>query len=194
MRISDWSSDVCSSDLLRRANGEIGHVERSRHAVDQADAEEEQERRSEVDDDVVHAGSDAGNPRAMQGQAVGCRQHDLEEDEQVEQVAGEEGAVQPHQQKLEQRMVVDAGAVPACQGKDERGDGKDARQHQHERRQLVQHENDAEGRWPVTQQIDVRRAVEAGRSEEHTSELQSLMRTSYAVFCLKKKKTTDKNT
>src|SRR3546814_3536066 len=29
---------------------------------------------------------------------------------------------------------------------------------------------------------------EAERSEEHTSELQSLMRTSYAVFCLKKKK------
>src|SRR3546814_8188985 len=28
------------------------------------------------------------------------------------------------------------------------------------------------------------------RSEEHTSELQSLMRNSYAVFCLKKKKTT----
>src|SRR3546814_1684796 len=30
----------------------------------------------------------------------------------------------------------------------------------------------------------------AGRSEEHTSELQSLMRNSYAVFCLKKKKQT----
>src|SRR3546814_1822400 len=29
---------------------------------------------------------------------------------------------------------------------------------------------------------------DAGRSEEHTSELQSLMRISYAVFCLKKKK------
>src|SRR3546814_5077283 len=29
------------------------------------------------------------------------------------------------------------------------------------------------------------------RSEEHTSELQSLMRISYAVFCLKKKNTTD---
>src|SRR3546814_1970247 len=29
----------------------------------------------------------------------------------------------------------------------------------------------------------------ADRSEEHTSELQSLMRISYAVFCLKKKKT-----
>src|SRR3546814_1862659 len=31
----------------------------------------------------------------------------------------------------------------------------------------------------------------AERSEEHTSELQSLMRISYAVFCLKNKKTTD---
>src|SRR3546814_21139412 len=32
------------------------------------------------------------------------------------------------------------------------------------------------------------RAFAADRSEEHTSELQSLMRISYAVFCLKKKK------
>src|SRR3546814_7914036 len=31
------------------------------------------------------------------------------------------------------------------------------------------------------------------RSEEHTSELQSLMRISYAVFCLKKQKTTTSN-
>src|SRR3546814_3070262 len=31
-------------------------------------------------------------------------------------------------------------------------------------------------------------SIEAARSEEHTSELQSLMRISYAVFCLKKKK------
>src|SRR3546814_4348595 len=31
------------------------------------------------------------------------------------------------------------------------------------------------------------RSTEPGRSEEHTSELQSLMRISYAVFCLKKK-------
>src|SRR3546814_4038134 len=37
-------------------------------------------------------------------------------------------------------------------------------------------------------QVEPGRAVH--RSEEHTSELQSLMRISYAVFCLKKKKTT----
>src|SRR3546814_3722221 len=34
----------------------------------------------------------------------------------------------------------------------------------------------------------IRRKLMTGRSEEHTSELQSLMRISYAVFCLKKKK------
>src|SRR3546814_13017471 len=33
-----------------------------------------------------------------------------------------------------------------------------------------------------------RHAAQRARSEEHTSELQSLMRISYAVFCLKKKK------
>src|SRR3546814_5498560 len=38
------------------------------------------------------------------------------------------------------------------------------------------------------------RAGAASRSEEHTSELQSLMRISYAVFCLKKKKTTKEHT
>src|SRR3546814_4705696 len=35
--------------------------------------------------------------------------------------------------------------------------------------------------------------LKVGRSEEHTSELQSLMRISYAVFCLKKQKITRKS-
>src|SRR3546814_3585249 len=62
-------------------------------------------------------------------------------------------------------------------------------------------------RQPVDQ-VDVDRAESAGaarfdhgagfldalRSEEHTSELQSLMRISYAVFCLKKKKTRQRHT
>src|SRR3546814_9804946 len=42
--------------------------------------------------------------------------------------------------------------------------------------------------WSVKSWKFVRQA--AARSEEHTSELQSLMRISYAVFCLKKKKST----
>src|SRR3546814_3481480 len=38
------------------------------------------------------------------------------------------------------------------------------------------------------------REIRYFRSEEHTSELQSLMRLSYAVFCLKKKKNIHRNT
>src|SRR3546814_8865972 len=41
----------------------------------------------------------------------------------------------------------------------------------------------------LEQALERYRALKS-RSEEHTSELQSLMRISYAVFCLKKKKTT----
>src|SRR3546814_4185962 len=45
--------------------------------------------------------------------------------------------------------------------------------------------------WKRTS-IGVRQRKCQRRSEEHTSELQSLMRISYAVFCLKKKKTNNK--
>src|SRR3546814_4956627 len=42
--------------------------------------------------------------------------------------------------------------------------------------------------WPVVRKVNRSWAKASSRSEEHTSELQSLMRISYAVFCLKKKK------
>src|SRR3546814_3098255 len=44
--------------------------------------------------------------------------------------------------------------------------------------------------WPETADGKVKGHI---RSEEHTSELQSLMRISYAVFCLKKKKKHNKD-
>src|SRR3546814_1626959 len=44
-------------------------------------------------------------------------------------------------------------------------------------------------RWDLQTDVVIVGFGAAGRSEEHTSELQSLMRISYAVFCLKKKKT-----
>src|SRR3546814_3713116 len=40
----------------------------------------------------------------------------------------------------------------------------------------------------ASRHLDTRLVLSETRSEEHTSELQSLMRISYAVFCLKKKK------
>src|SRR3546814_7892497 len=62
-----------------------------------------------------------------------------------------------------------------CGLEHERAAGRDRRSH------LVRNqvEREVEGRYERTR-----------RSEEHTSELQSLMRISYAVFCLKKKKNT----
>src|SRR3546814_18309461 len=62
------------------------------------------------------------------------------------------------------------GSVPGVRGQPRR----DAGQHQPDR---------------TARRADLRqRRGRALRSEEHTSELQSLMRISYAVFCLKKKK------
>src|SRR3546814_1221644 len=46
----------------------------------------------------------------------------------------------------------------------------------------------AESGVPLDGMLFIGDAIFPGRSEEHTSELQSLMRISYAVFCLKKKK------
>src|SRR3546814_3619543 len=50
------------------------------------------------------------------------------------------------------------------------------------------------GRWKRRLHHAAQPQMGVDRSEEHTSELQSLMRTSYAVFCLKKKKKTLNNT
>src|SRR3546814_3394237 len=46
-----------------------------------------------------------------------------------------------------------------------------------------------EERLGYLRELESRRETVLDRSEEHTSELQSLMRISYAVFCLKKKST-----
>src|SRR3546814_6280540 len=53
---------------------------------------------------------------------------------------------------------------------------------------------DAHNKAVATAADEVRCHLQDVRSEEHTSELQSLMRISYAVFCLKKKKNKEKKT
>src|SRR3546814_7843602 len=106
MRISDWSSDVCSSDLV--APGEFGVIGR-------------------------------------RGALRGAR-------EPLEAAA----LVTPRDRAIEQHVV---GRLPV--EREARGEG-----------------------LPALLAGDV---IAVERSEEHTSELQSLMRISYAVFCLKKK-------
>src|SRR3546814_8448565 len=117
MRISDWSSDVCSSDLRppHRARPVRGAARAQVPAVPRLAA-------------------------GVQTAAVGA--------------VGDAA-------RYRESMVADQ-----CRDRTRMGDGRTA----------------APARAPP-----LRPALVAQRSEEHTSELQSLMRTSYAVFCLKKK-------
>src|SRR3546814_6044727 len=117
MRISDWSSDVCSSDL--QADPQRRHDLRLAAEVDDRFG------RLQADLDLRVRGKEATQPRHQPG-----RGH--------------------------RRRCADREPVVVARG---------------ERLQRL-----ADG-------VQV-------RSEEHTSELQSLMRISYAVFCLKKKNTT----
>src|SRR3546814_7051052 len=113
MRISDWSSDVCSSDL-------VGGDARTRQRLGEHGVE-----RAVALDRFRAAAQDDGIAR-LHAQGCGVRGH--------------------------------VGAA------------------------FVDDADDADGNAHAAQCHAV------GRSEEHTSELQSLMRISYAVFCLKKKK------
>src|SRR3546814_1666267 len=91
---------------------------------------------------------------------------------------------------LAQRLV----GVELGQGADQAAGGAEGRRHRLRQRLAVvllhvlhdaQHVGRVDHRLaPLAEQREV------GRSEEHTSELQSLMRISYAVFCLKKKNIT----
>src|SRR3546814_3448661 len=69
------------------------------------------------------------------------------------------------------------------------GNGRKAGvEHNAQRRHELRVVAEAHGELRIVGQHGVRAGQDrAARSEEHTSELQSLMRISYAVFCLKKK-------
>src|SRR3546814_5852652 len=124
MRISDWSSDVCSSDLELEPGT---FTQRFRDAQGQE------------------------SPHLRAGAEAQCRSRHLGR---------------------------------RHQGGDRQGPGSRSRRF-HVPSLLVQHTRNSEG-------LDRSRLCVWSflRSEEHTSELQSLMRISYAVFCLKKQKLT----
>ena len=96
----------------RDACGEIRHVERSRYAVDQAHTDQEQQRGHKIDDDIVQPGLNTRQARAVQRKAVGGGQQELEEHEQIEEVAGQERAAEAHQQELEQWMEMRSRTMP----------------------------------------------------------------------------------
>src|SRR3546814_4701690 len=129
MRISDWSSDVCSSDLdqLRHRLPDVDHQLAERPAGE----------------------ADRPPPQHRDG-------------EQEQRHPERRLALYPPGQQQRRQADQRQDVVPTlCQGRDQP-------------RHLVAGD-----------------AAQAVRSEEHTSELQSLMRISYAVFCLKKKNNTN---
>src|SRR3546814_2818336 len=131
MRISDWSSDVCSSDLPGRSVG----LPPGRH--------ESVPPRPDVpagQGNPAHRGRGNGADLPPSGEAGGGRAGEL------------------------RHPVGDPAAIRVC-------------------RPAIRN---LPARMELAGLRETARGV-ARRSEEHTSELQSLMRISYAVFCLKKK-------
>src|SRR3546814_7255695 len=140
MRISDWSSDVCSSDLQWYVDAET----LARPAIE-----------------AVHSGKIEIVPKSwektyynwMENIQPWCVSRQLWWGHQIPAWYDAEGNVYVSEDE--------AGAKALADNK------------------------------PLTRDNDV---LDTWRSEEHTSELQSLMRISYAVFCLKKKTITKKLT
>ncbi len=138
---------------------EIGHVEGAEHAVEGAHREQEQARTDQVDHHIMQSGATARRAAAMQQQPVGGEQQDLEEDEEIEQVAGQEGAVQSHQQELEQHMELTAPAIAALDRVHHREQRQHRGQQHHPGREPVGDQHDAMGRGPAAQRVDQDLAV-----------------------------------
>src|SRR3546814_3126362 len=83
-----------------------------------------------------------------------------------------------------------AGPYPSSIGRGERDSDRDARQVGDAEQLGIGRDGLAQG-CAARDDLPRQGCRHSDRSEEHTSELQSLMRISYAVFCLKKKITTN---
>ena len=102
----------------------------------------------------MQTGPHAQLPTPVQKQAIGGRQQHFEKDEQVEQVARQEGTVQPHQKELEHAVEMLPLPVPAGRRIKQRRQGQKPGQHQHHRRQTVNNQHDAVRRGPVAQKVE----------------------------------------
>src|SRR3546814_4804558 len=187
MRISDWSSDVCSSDLFgRRLSMDLER--RYRDYIDDGVDTMVEALRSEDDSTFYMVNNEYGTPRSATF---------------IEAIAKFTGYIQEQQdaniaaaQTNFERAVMAVGVAVALAlllmlvarlvfGRLVVRPLVDAGQH-----------FDKIAAGDLTARVEVRNSNEIGqlfaalkrmqRSEEHTSELQSLMRISYACFCLKK--------
>src|SRR3546814_8564823 len=145
MRISDWSSDVCSSDLAEAVEISLPHT---RYALPTYY--------------IIAPAEASSNLARYDGVRYGLREEGKTLDEMYEATRGKGFGAEVQRRVLIGTYVLSAGYYDAYYNKARRV------------RSLI-----AQDFTKAYETVD--------RSEEHTSELQSLMRNSYAVFCLKKK-------
>ena len=144
----------------RHLHREVGHVEGAGYAIEGAHGNEEERRAGQIDHHVLYARLHAPGAPAVQHEAVGGDQQYLEEHEEVEDVAGQEGAVDAHELKLKEGVEVAPALVPAtADGVDDHRHGEDGGEQHHQGRQAVEHQHDAERRDPIAQFVDLRRAA-----------------------------------
>src|SRR3546814_2734071 len=194
MRISDWSSDVCSSDLIRFEVCDTGL------GIDEHQLRAIFEPFEQVGDKRLRT-SGTGLGLSISRQLIGLMNSRIEIESKPGEgsrfwfeldmpiadaaplpgspVASVTGYLGPRRSVL----IVDDMTENRAVLSETLGEmGFITRQASHG----LTARHDAEATRPDLILMDVRMPV-MGRSEEHTSELQSLMRISYAVFCLKKK-------
>ena len=126
--------------------GQVRHVQRARHAVEQADRRQEERRRQQVERDVLDRAFELGALAAQRHQDERPHQQHFEPDVQVEDVAGQERPADPHQHRLEQRVEAErlAPDVQVGRGKHRDRQAADRRQQHHDRPEQVRDEGDAE--------------------------------------------------
>src|SRR3546814_3274367 len=158
MRISDWSSDVCSADLRQPPQGPVA---RGRGSPDR--------------------GGSCSGQHGDQAQSVGA-----DESRPLQRLLGH----RPHiADEIPGEPCQDVAAQPFC-GSPSDGEGyelanSNARQEPRDERSKRREQGQKSGK-----PYHGRNSHPPVRSEEHTSELQSLIRIPYAGFCLQKKKKT----
>src|SRR5690606_7084455 len=91
----------------------------------------------------------------------------FEEHEEVEEIAGEEGAVEAHQQQQEQAVEMRGRRMPARGREGQRSQRQNRGQDDHERRQAIGDKDDAEWRRPVAEHIgDGVRSLAVGTEQQ----------------------------
>src|SRR3546814_1732776 len=182
MRISDWSSDVCSSDLTENITTRVKGLDDAAQKIGEVIG-------------LIQDIAEQTNLLALNATIEAARAGELGKGfavvaSEVKSLASETSEatarIEERVQAMRSATGAVVGAIDSITGS-VRGMGSNIGAIAHavaEQRQTAAElsKTTAEAATAVTTVAD-------DRSEEHTSELQSLMRNSYAVFCLQKKTT-----